>query len=183
MRAVLSIAGALERVECERLVGNISVDALRPAGLVGGIIDGTMRRADVAWLDDVAGTAWAADRLADVVAQANREAFGFDITDLSESAQVARYDWTDAAHFGWHSDIGSGALAARRKLTVVVQLSDPEDYDGGRLELWPDSTIVTASDAQGSATVFPSYVLHRVTPVSRGTRWSMTLWAHGPSFR
>jgi PKHD-type hydroxylase len=118
-----------------------------------------------------------------LVAEANRGGFGFDLTDFGESAQIARYGAAREGHFGWHSDIGAGVWAARRKLTIVVQLSEPQDYDGGALEIWPDAGVQTAPRARGLATIFPSFQLHRVTPVTRGTRWSLTLWSHGPAFR
>ncbi len=65
----------------------------------------------------------------------------------------------------------------------MIQLSDPDDYAGGRLEIMPSGSVVEAASARGAATVFPSYLLHRVTPVTRGTRRSLTIWAHGPAFR
>ena len=64
-----------------------------------------------------------------------------------------------------------------------MQLSDPAGYEGGTLQLRPDSTITDAPIIRGTATIFPSFVLHRVTPVTMGTRWSLTLWTHGPAFR
>ena len=82
-----------------------------------------------------------------------------------------------------HGRTKSVVVEVKRKLTVVVQLSDPADYAGGALELWPDSATHTAPALRGTATIFPSFMLHRVTPVTEGTRWSLTLWAHGPSFR
>jgi PKHD-type hydroxylase len=123
------------------------------------------------------------DRMMRVVAQANRESFGFDLDEFAESPQVARYGAEREGHFDWHSDIGAGALAQKRKLTVVVQLSDHGDYDGGVLEVWPDSHVRSAPRERGTAVIFPSFCLHRVTPVTRGTRWSLTLWSHGPAFR
>jgi hypothetical protein len=105
------------------------------------------------------------------------------LTDFAERAQVARYGAEQAAHFDWHSDIGAGALAARRKLTMVVQLSDPASYAGGVLEVWPDGHVREALRSRGTAAVFPSFLLHRVTPVTAGERWSLTIWAHGPAFR
>ena len=173
MHAPLTIADALPRNECERLLALIPPECMRPAGLVGSVTDTSIRRAEVAWLDDVPEAAWVMDRMTGLIARANREAFGFEIDDLAESAQAARYDAAQAAHFDWHTDIGAGALAARRKLTVVVQLSDPTDYEGGLLELRSDSNILAADAAQGTATVFPSFVLHRVTPVTEGLRWSL----------
>lgn len=156
---------------------------MKDAGLVGGQTAHQIRRADIAWLDDIPAASWVMDRMIGLVAQGNREAFGFDLTDFGESPQVARYGAEREGHFGWHSDIGAGNWAAKRKLTVVVQLSDPAGYEGGALELWPDSNVATTPRQRGLATVFPSFVLHRVTPVTSGTRWSLTLWAHGPAFR
>lgn len=46
---------------------------------------------------------------------------GFDLTDFLESPQVARYGAEGEGHFDWHSDIGAGQVAAKRKLTIVVQ--------------------------------------------------------------
>jgi PKHD-type hydroxylase len=123
------------------------------------------------------------ERMMSLTARANRETFGFDLTDFGESPQVARYGAEREGHFDWHSDIGAGIWAAKRKLTIVVQLSDPADYTGGTLELRPDSNVAEAPRARGTAIVFPSFVLHRVTPVTTGTRWSLTIWSHGPSFR
>jgi PKHD-type hydroxylase len=183
MQPMATLHGVLDPAACDRLTALAAAAPARDGGLVGGVTDHALRRADLVWLDDLPDAAFAMDILVRAVAQANRDHFGFDITDFAESAQIARYTADRAGHFGWHSDIGKGTLAARRKLTVVVQLSDPADYDGGALDLWPDAHTRTAPATRGSATVFPSFVLHRVTPVTRGTRHSLTLWAHGPSFR
>jgi PKHD-type hydroxylase len=177
-----TIAGALDPDACAQAVALAQGAGLRAGRLVGQVAS-DLRRADLAWVDDLPGAGWIMDRMVKVVAEANRAAFDFALDDFAESAQIARYGAEGQGHFDWHSDIGSGALAARRKLTIVVQLSDPESYSGGQLELRPDSNIRLADQAQGTATVFPSFVLHRVTPVTAGVRWSLTLWAHGPAFR
>ena len=114
---------------------------------------------------------------------ANRDVFDFDITDFAESAQVARYGAEREGHFGWHSDVGEGRLAERRKLTIVVQLSEPDAYRGGDLEVMPGAGIIAADRARGVATLFPAFVLHRVTPVTVGERHSLTVWCHGAPFR
>ena len=174
---------ALTADQCDTLLALVQAHQLRDAGLVGGATAHQIRRAEVAWLDDIAQAAWVMDRMMTVVAQANRESFGFDLTDFGESPQVARYGAERQGHFDWHSDIGAGQWAAKRKLTIVVQLSDPADYDGGTLQLRPGSNTADAPRARGTAIIFPSFVLHRVTPVTLGTRWSLTLWSHGPAFR
>ena len=127
--------------------------------------------------------AWVMERLIDVVRTSNRNWFDFDLREFAESPQVASYDATNGGHFTWHSDIGDGPMAQKRKLTLVAQLSKPGSYDGGDLEVMPGAHIIAANRTQGSITIFPSFYLHQVTPVRRGTRHSLTVWAHGPKFR
>ncbi len=177
------IPQALSAAECKSLIALCQAAPMKDAGLVRQTTAHQIRRAELSWLDDLPQASWVIDRMMRLVAQANREAFGFDLTEFAESPQVARYGAEREGHFDWHSDIGAGALAAKRKLTIVVQLSKPQDYENGTLELQPDSTIRQAPRDRGTAILFPSFVLHRVTPVTNGTRWSLTLWSHGPAFR
>lgn len=177
------IPAALTAPECDALVALCAAGPLRDAGLVRATTAHQIRRAELSWLDDIPQASWVMDRMMRLVAEANRESFGFDLTDFAESPQVARYGAEREGHFDWHSDIGAGALAARRKLTVVVQLSDPSDYSGGTLEIRPGTSVLEAPAERGTAALFPAFMLHRVTPVTRGTRWSLTLWSHGPAFR
>jgi len=183
MLQIHTVSGAFSAEECDRIVVLAGSSTSNDAGLVGQATDHNLRRADLVWLDDVEGTGWIMDRIIDVVRDANRKVYDFALTDFSESAQVARYGSERQGHFSWHSDIGDGPIAARRKLTMVVQLSEPEDYEGGLLEVMPSAHTVTADQARGAATLFPSYLLHRVTPVTRGERLSLTIWSHGPGFR
>ena len=67
-----------------------------------------------------------------------------------------------------------------RKLSLVVQLTDPCQYSGGELVVFPDEH---ASRAIGSVTFFPSFLTHRVTHVSSGTRYSLVAWTTGEPFR
>lgn len=182
MRSQHFAPDAFSSEDCDRIIA-MAREGTRDAGLVGGQTAHAIRRADICWLDEVPGADWVLDRMIRVVAEANRESFGFDLTDFGESPQVARYGAEREGHFDWHSDIGAGNWAAKRKLTIVVQLSEPADYDGGSLELRANSNISMAPRQRGLATIFPSFVLHRVTPVTAGERWSLTLWSHGPAFR
>ena len=183
MIAIHRVPHALSDADCARLLSCINDAPTRDAGLVRQARDHNLRRADLVWLDDVEGADWVIDRMIDLVRTANRDVFDFDITDFAESPQVARYGADRQGHFDWHSDIGEGRLAERRKLTIVVQLSDTDAYTGGDLELMPGAGIVAADRARGSATLFPAFVLHRVTPVTAGERRSLTVWCHGAPFR
>ncbi|WP_058280352.1 2OG-Fe(II) oxygenase [Ruegeria denitrificans] len=183
MMKVHSIPGAFTARECEQIVASSKRVPANDALLVGQNRDHNLRKCDVTWLDDVTGTGWVMARLISLVRRSNTDRFDFDLREFSESPQVALYKASDGGHFAWHSDVGDGHTARKRKLTLVVQLSKPGMYDGGDLEIMPDAYAVTASRYQGSATVFPSFLLHQVTPVEQGERYSLTVWAHGPAFR
>jgi len=183
MVSVFSVPNAFSTQECAEILRKVETEPDSEARLVGQTRDHNLRRSSVVWLDDVPGTGWVMERLISLVRRANREQFGFDLREFGESPQTASYKAEDGGHFAWHSDIGDGPVAGKRKLTLTVQLSKPGSYDGGDLEIMPGAHVVAASRVQGSAAVFPSFLLHQVTPVTRGARQSLTVWAHGPAFR
>lgn len=180
---VFSVPGVFSASECDRILDLSRRDEAGDGGLVGGEVHHTIRRADIAWLDDRTEAAWAMDRIVATVADANRAHFHFDLTEFGERMQVARYSGKAGGHYDWHTDIGEGPLAARRKLTMVVQLSADDSYSGGALEVNASGRAVAVPRGQGDAVLFASFVPHRVMPVSEGLRASLTLWVHGPAFR
>lgn len=167
--------------ECAELIGMMSRSPGKDAGLVDGQAEGSVRSTQILWLPETEETSWVHRRLAEVVAQANREAFDFALSGFDEQVQLARY--SDGAFYDWHIDRGGRGAGRGRKLSVSVQLSHPLAYTGGQLELNPDGHVVQAPQARGTVIVFPSFVLHRVTPVTQGVRHSLVVWTHGPDFR
>lgn len=178
-----TIPDAFSKAECLSILALAEAAPAEEARLLGRQQDHNLRRAELVWVDDLAGAEWIMTRIVEVAARVNREVFGFDLEAFEESAQIAAYRSEKAGHFDWHADIGDGPLAARRKVTLVVQLSAADDYEGGALEVMPSSQVHCADRARGSATAFPAFLLHRVTPVTQGLRRSLTVWAHGPAFR
>ena len=125
--------------------------------------------------------------MAAAASQANEGmGWGYALSSL-ESLQLTTYRPGDT--HGWHMDTLSHG-AEVRKLTVVVQLDDGTAYDGGDLELLtfgvPDpAPFPLPADAmrqRGTVAVFPSFLLHRVTPVTRGARRTLVAWFVGPRF-
>ena len=101
-------------------------------------------------------------------------AFGVTVGPLSEPVQILRYD--EGGHFQvWHSDAG-GDTGDRRLISMSVELSDPADYAGGELEVVPDLVGRPRTLPRGGVHLFPSRALHRVVPVTRGTRWALVAW-------
>jgi hypothetical protein len=85
----------------------------------------------------------------------------------------------------WHSDytIQSGREALQPKLVAVIQCSRPTDYSGGQLEIYSGERILTGSRDRGDMVIFPSFLLHRRLPVTRGGRLALIAVLHGPPFR
>lgn len=123
---------------------------------------------------------WIFDRISALASVANLERYGFDILGIYEPLQLAEYGEDD--FFQWHMDFGSGP-SSNRKLSLTVQLSDPDSYEGGHLQFMINDRTVSAPRDRGAVVIFPSFVLHRVTTVTRGSRRSIVGWITGAPYR
>jgi predicted 2-oxoglutarate/Fe(II)-dependent dioxygenase YbiX len=70
----------------------------------------------------------------------------------------------------------------QRKLTFILQLTDPDEYVGGDLIVYTHKEEERMTRQQGSLIVFPSYTMHEVTELLSGTRYSLIGWVLGPEF-
>lgn len=172
--AVRVLPAAFTAEECDRIV------ALgESGGRVGGdVVKGyaEMRVSELTWIDTVADARWLYHRIGMLFLKANAT-HGFKLVGLQEPLQFSRY--AVGGKFDWHVDAG-GEATAGRKLSLSIQLSGSGDYDGGDLEFLNNAG--EAARARGTAVVFPSFLAHRVAPVSRGLRRALIAWAYGPSF-
>lgn len=143
-----------------------------------------VRKSQIYWIPKTHHFEPIYQRIMNLVAQCNKEFYNFEITSLQENLQFTEYDESYQGRYDWHFDVGEGPLNCARKLSVSIQLSDPSDYEGGELQfsLDGDRTVV-AEKERGTMIIFPSYLRHRVTPVTKGTRRSLVTWITGPPFR
>ena len=110
----------------------------------------------------------------------NRDAFNVDI-DFMPPLQFGEY--SNEGFYDWHYDVNwEGNGPYDRKLSFVLQLSDPNTYEGGVFE-FKDVEQPYRFKEQGSILVFPSYLTHRVTSVTSGVRNSLVGWMEGPRWR
>ncbi len=146
----------------------------------------SVRRSDVRWLhfnDPNPVNLKAANFVLSTMAQANQDFFGFELTEL-EPIQLTHYRDDVQGTYDWHQDdFFRRDTNVVRKLTIVIQLSPPDDYDGGGLDLQVSNVLVNVPSEQGLAVLFPAPTLHRVVPVTRGNRYSLVGWGRGPNFR
>ena len=136
----------------------------------------------MSWLEKTQEVAWVFEKLSHVVSALNAEFYRFDLTGFAESLQLTNYDHSDKGMYGWHQDYGA-IRKPSRKLSLVLQLTDPSSYEGGNLQILTKADPVNMRKERGLIVVFPSYVLHQVTPVTQGTRQSLVTWVAGPAFK
>ena len=139
------------------------------------------RSSSVCWVPKERPHLWIYKRMGELTNRINSEYWNFNITGMMERIQIAEYSAEDNGHFDWHIDLGAGLLS-KRKISISVLLSDPDDYDGGEVQFFNTRRVKTATRARGTAVMFPSYMSHRVRPVTRGVRRSMVIWVSGPPF-
>jgi PKHD-type hydroxylase len=123
-------------------------------------------------------TAWIYDKIATNMLMINAIRYKFDIRGFLEMIRLIRY--TEGDFFNWHMDYNAG-WSSNRKLVMSLQLSDADDYEGGDLQLMTSSIQVPRT--RGTAVIFPSFVLHRVTPITSGKRLCIIGLIGGPPFR
>jgi len=153
-----------------------------------------IRDSNVAWLNDK----WIYDMIQPYIHEANKNAgWNFD-WDYSETCQFTKYKLNQ--YYNWHCDsfnepynntADSNYHGKIRKLSVTCSLSDPKDYKGGKLQFdfrnsvdgKPNIKTCKEILPKGSIVVFPSFVWHRVTPITKGTRYSLVIWNLGYPFK
>ena len=146
-----------------------------------GVFHGRIRVTQTAWIALNAESKWIYDRMQGVIRALNDRVYQFDLRGFSEHFQYTVYHDSEGGHYDWHVD--HGPLKVQRKLSISLQLTDPSHYEGCDLQFQAGKQIETAPRERGSVIAFPSYVLHRVTPCTKGTRKAVVVWTTGPKFK
>jgi len=172
---------AFSAQDVERILA-IGETAPMIAGSVGPNpgVNREIRDSEIRWIGPDSESIWLFERITELVQGCNRARYGFDLAGIYENLQITQYG--AGGFYNWHKDHGKRAHSIR-KLSVTIQLSDPSEYDGGDLEFLAGPQVQTAPRGLGTAVVFPSFVMHRVTPVTRGLRRSIVAWISGPPYR
>lgn len=178
---------AFDENEIERIIEIGEYHHRLEQAKVGGIqnrCDSKIRNSKVSWISLDQSTSFIYDRLAHIARDLNGQFFNIDLYGFTEEIQYTVYDGSEneASHYTWHIDSGAANFAPR-KLSMVVQLSDPSEYEGGDLEVFYGPEPTKLKKSKGMLYAFPSYLLHRVTPVTAGVRRTLVIWLTGPKFK
>jgi PKHD-type hydroxylase len=147
----------------------------------------TDRISNIKWIPHTEQWDWLYHKLMELANIANDDIWGFDLKSAPEAIQYTEYDSSESGKYEWHQDIGPG-IASDRKISITVQLSDDDEYEGGDLCIWQggpslDENIEYTPRSAGNVTLFPSYLVHSVKPVTKGIRKSFVLWLGGDPFK
>jgi PKHD-type hydroxylase len=165
-----------------------SNNLVHPASIGGAsnekVVNKAIRSTEVSWLELTNENIRLWEKISEVVSIVNAEFFKFDLSGFYEPMQLGIYKAESNGHYDWHIDSSHNDKNTPRKLSMCLMLSDPNEFEGGELQIKTSSDRpITLELKKGRAWFFPSYILHRVTPVTKGVRKSLVLWVGGPEFK
>ena len=168
---------AFSKEECQTII-NIA----KNKGLIKGKTkeESDVRDSKISWLYSTDNIEWVFRKVTDITLNLNERFFKFDLFGLNEGFQFTNYE-APSGKYGKHVDRGINMCV--RKLSISIQLTNPEEYEGGELKLYDGEEETVMDKTQGTLIIFPSYVLHEVMPVTKGTRNSLVTWVTGKQFK
>lgn len=154
--------------------------------LSGVDIDNSVRNSEINIHSINTDNQWLFDRLLAVTGLINDTFFNYDLLGFDHfqyteyNGAGTKYDYHTDMIFGTHNPVG---MEVPRKLSFSLILSDSSEYEGGDFELLYARLPEKIEQKRGRILAFPSYVVHRVTPIISGSRRSIVFWALGPKFK
>ncbi|MEN7551845.1 2OG-Fe(II) oxygenase [Rapidithrix thailandica] len=167
--------------ECEVIRGLHTTLPFKKSQLSWGLNKDQKRDTDLYWIQSTEDSLWIFERVLNAIAHINRTHFNYILDGRISAFQLGRYSRNQG--YDWHLDLGPNQ-ASRRKLSLSIELSPESDYEGGELQFFRNGIqAIRSRQSLGNMTVFPSWMLHQVTKITRGERWSLVNWIEGPPFK
>lgn len=148
---------------------------------VGNVLDTDTRNCEVRWITFAGQSNLYKSIATEILPIVDAESLTFR-TETYRALEIQHTTYNKDGHYIRHSDIDlktTGNNSVQRKISMVVQLSDPTDYEGGNLIIEDQ----VASREKGTIILFPPYMVHGVTKVLSGIRKSLAIWVYGPAWR
>jgi len=124
---------------------------------------------------------WVGEKISEEIYKFNAtNGWKFDLVGMAERPMMMEYN-SPNGKYDWHIDLGPGKVPSTRKLAFSVILND--DFEGGNLQFMTGRDPMTAEQKIGTMIFFPTYFCHRVTLITKGTRYAIVGWVHGNSFK
>lgn len=151
-------------------------------------INTNTRNSNICFFNPTQENSWIFHRFNGVIEQLNDQFYGFDLQGY-DHIQYGIYDESEQQHYNWHMDTFLGSNPHKdlmRKLSITFLLNEPNvDFEGGEFEINTGNheTPTVTETKKNRAICFPSWMIHRVKPVTKGIRKSLVIWVTGPKFR
>lgn len=171
--AMMTGVSILSPMECKQIVGKFG-HSFKEGGIQGNKVDTQVRNAQAIAIGIDNGKELY-ENLLPIVLKINQEMWKYKL-DNHDHIQLLKY--TPGGHYEWHMDMGPGNHATR-KLSFIVGLSPTNKYEGGEIVLKAGPEEVSHKIEQGKMLIFPSFILHKVTPVTKGERYVLVGWLRG----
>jgi PKHD-type hydroxylase len=165
--------------ECDTIIQECKNYKMREGTTIGNT-GNNFRKSNIVFITPIPELHWVYQRLTSSVLDLNSKFFNFDLSGFNEGLQFTEYVAPDGK-YDYHVDKTYKNVI--RKLSIVVQLSDPEHYEGGEFHYLDSVEPEVLLKERGSLLAFPSWAMHRVTPVTKGTRYSLVGWITGKPFK
>lgn len=146
-----------------------------------------VRKSKVSFINVNPETSWIFEKLNNAIEITNERFYNFDLNGYS-AIQYSEYHGDESGKYDFHMDTFTNQENNQedtRKLSIVMMLNDPEeDFEGGefQMNMSSEDKAETIQMKKGRIVFFPSFFIHRVTPVTKGIRRSLVIWVTGPRF-
>lgn len=168
--------------EIAKILSYVVTHEIKDGRLGDGKVNPDIRRSKILFLPIDEHTKWIYNKIAKILIDVNHASFNFAL-DSIQHIQYTEYHASEQGNYNDHLDWNSNQVRPR-KLSMSIQLTDDTEYQGGNLQLKINSqNPIVASRIKGDALVFPSFLLHGVTPVTEGVRKSLVVWVDGPEWK
>jgi PKHD-type hydroxylase len=170
--------------ECDKIIDLEDLQKFQKGGVGSGPqgkVDKKARDSDIMWLMQDQNSDWIFQKFGHLVSLVNYDHFMYNI-DGFEAFQYTVYKAKNKQHYDWHIDADNTSANYIRKISASIILTDPDDYDGGELQVVPHGRVddpFSVKPKRGDVVFFSSWMPHRVSPVTSGIRKSLVCWVMG----
>lgn len=169
-----------DKKQCDAMIKACVEELWMSGETVGGGVNKKVRHVEQQVLP-INEKGWPLTRILELAKQANNARYKFDMAGFLDvdAPMIMKYD--KGGHYDWHVDTGNAVC--HRKLSFTIQLSDSKDYEGGDIEFIGSKVDTKAFRQKGVCIIYPSFLPHRITKVTKGRRHAIVGWIHGPTFK
>jgi len=163
--------------ECEKILSSAIEELWIPAKVIGN------EKLHVARRQKVRGevTGFPFMNIRSVTKKANDEIYDFNLLGIIDQDFPQLFKYSEKGHYDWHFDLN--IMMPSRKITFIINLTDPAEYQGGKTEFLNIDTSNTDVDEQGSCLIFPSYIPYKINPIKEGNKHIIVGHIHGALFK